>query len=180
MIKKLSTKLSCLLLSVFVIPLNLNLDPQITPTIDTNEYGIPEAATFSSKNEMVETSLRINLPEVKILPDSPFYQAKRFIEDVKFMFARTPQQQLGLLVEYGQSRLSEGLQLFEKKKNDLAEKMLAEHKSIIDRILSLQEKSADSDQNETIPGLVENQQHKNELLGFLLGEYQVEWSKWKY
>jgi hypothetical protein len=172
---------STILFSIVTIllPVNLLFNPDIgiTPTINTSELGIPESATVNSQNGMIETSLTVNLPKVHILPDSPLYGIKRQIENLQMFFARDPQQQIDVLVKLGENRLAEGLQLLQKKKDDLATQSLNEHAGILGQIKTIRELIVEENKTGFIPSVVENQQYKNQLLSLLLGEYRYTWSR---
>lgn len=73
----------------------------------TNE--LPDAV--SSPEEAI---LFFNLPQVYILPDSPFYFLKKIWEGAQILFASSPNERGEILLELAEKRLSEGIALIKK------------------------------------------------------------------
>lgn len=100
--KKIALIFMLMLCLSFVIPVGTFAQTQESG-VDTTSYA---QAYFSA-----------DLPEVKILPDSPFYFVKLWVEKVRLAIAKDAKQKSALLVYFAKERLAEGVVMAKEQKN---------------------------------------------------------------
>lgn len=78
----------------------------------------------------------LELPTIYALPGSIAYWFKSVWEEVRFMFANTPEKRAQLLLEFSQKRLAEGYQAIQSGKNQAAIDAFTEYQADQDDLAS--------------------------------------------
>lgn len=124
--------------------------------------------------EIITQSLKLNLPSVTLLPDSPLYQLKTTWEAIQLFLSKTPEQKIEILIQISQTRLAEALQLHTKNNDQLAYKTLDEFSATINKAKDL---SNELIQKKGGPDIFKNklqvEESKYEMLNLITGEYHI-------
>ena len=122
-------------------------------------------------------SLSINLPNVRIMPDSPLYNLKRQWEMIRILLAGTPEEKANLLIQLAEVRLAEAVEMVKENNADRADQLVAEYQSFLVRAAALQD-SVNSQGGQTqIKTKLQVQEKKSQLFDTLAGEYRIEWTR---
>lgn len=147
--------------------------PRITAYADEGTPLLP----FQERITILNT-LEINLPTIRILPDSPFYQVKTTIEELRLVFARTPLQKAAVLIDISETRLAEYFELYQSGRFDLANTVLTNYETIekyLNRIL--EQNSLDTITSPSITNKASANHEKYSLIKHLSGRYNIHWEK---
>lgn len=158
---KLQKNIAVLLFSFLILPISLT-GKLMAPTDDENP---------------IETSLVINLPSVYVLPDSPFYQIKKYWEGIRYLLTLNVEQKTSFLFGLSEIRLAETLKLLQEQKTALAQQTLSEHRVILEKIESINSYLISNNSRKLIQNRLENQKQKLELIALLTGEYKMSWER---
>ncbi len=167
-------KLKIVLLAIVPVLFSLTLVPHPSYAERVSETNVSNQPI--SLDEVTKI-LKINLPDVMILPDSPFYQVKTTIEEIQLFFASTDEQKLQLLLSFGQKRLAEALKLQDKNKPELAKQTLDTFDKTLKQaqeILSTLNLKQGLTQYQTH---IELQEKEFSLIQFVTGEYNISWQR---
>ncbi len=167
-------KLKTIALSIFVVIGFLIIMPRISYAQQTTETDEQKQQDSLDK---ITKILQLNLPDVTILPDSPFYQIKTTIEEIQLFFANSDEQRLQLLLSFGQKRLAEALKLQNKDKPKLAKQTLETFDKTLEKsqeLLSTLNLKEGLSQYQTH---IEAQEKEFGLVQLVTGEYNMSWRR---
>lgn len=126
--------LICSTFCVFAMPVfALQVTPEGGEPFQLEILGTEEATSSSEEVVPVETLDSSELPQVRLTPLSPFYFLKTLWENVCWFIRRSPEERASLALELAEKRLGEALQISEKKKFSLIERLFAERKVLLKR-----------------------------------------------
>lgn len=148
-------------LSIFVLPIGLG------QSIDLNEL----------QTKALENTLELNLPQVHILPDSPFYGLKKNWEFLVILLAGTPEQKMNVLLDFAEIRLAEAVAMIKEQNQSKVEAVMQEYTDTIAKVNDIKASLEPQKIEQHIDTKLEVEQRKVELFELLAGEYKIEWTR---
>jgi len=104
--------------------------------------GVLAVFAFSiafAANENVATvpNESYTLPQIKYMPDSPFYGVERFVERMNLWFTFNDEAKIKLHLKYAERRLAEAKAMAEKNNVNYSEKILKEYENELNKTINL-------------------------------------------
>ncbi|PIP56217.1 hypothetical protein COX05_04190 [candidate division WWE3 bacterium CG22_combo_CG10-13_8_21_14_all_39_12] len=149
----------------------------ITPLLGSIEENV-EISDVMVQVDPIQQTMEVNLPEVTILPNSPFYVLKIMWEEVRLFLSRSPEQQLELVLQLANVRLAETLALINTQQPDFAQYTFGQYETLVAKSEQIVEVlTKDNTIDNTLNAKLSTQRETNKLAELLMGEYTIRWSK---
>lgn len=121
----------------------ITLDKVTDPLDKLEKYGV--TVQIDAPEEAI---LAVALPDVYILPNSPFYLLVKFWESLTLLWADTPEEKAYLLFEYAEKRLAETLKLIKKEDDSAALTNIDRYKGQLSQAINTLQEVSDLDKRE--------------------------------
>lgn len=123
----------------------------------------------SSKPEGQKADLLVSLPDVYLLPTSPFYPLKLFYENLRLLFSGSSEKKLKLLLEFSHERLAEGAKLIERGNLEEFENALDHYDRLSHEMLSILGSIGDKLSEDFYKSFIQKRLAQREILNSFAG-----------